>query len=70
MAQCYLAGMFLLSAGWWGQSPFLLGILGRMVCKMGQDHSEASKEGVSDDKLGLLGTGELHTGGWEGEDVG
>ena len=37
---------------------------------MGQDHSEGSKEGVSDDKLGLLGTGELHTGWWEGEDVG
>ena len=70
VVQSYLPGVFLLSAGWWGQSPYLLGILGRRVCKMGQDHSEGSKEDVSAHKLGLLGTSELHRGGWGVEDVG
>ena len=62
--------MFLLSAGWWAQSHVLLDIRGRMGCKMGQDHRAGDKGGGSADKLGLLGSGEFHTGWWEGEALG
>ena len=62
--------MLLLSAGLWGLSHVLLGIRGRMGCRMGQDHSEGGREGVSTDKLGLLGSGESHMGWWEVEALG
>ena len=37
---------------------------------MGQDHRAGDKGGGSADKLGLLGSGEFHTGWWEGEALG